>query len=72
MKVISAIEDEDVIKKILKHLGLWEEKARPPPKTRAAPVRIDTLIDDSHSQLPIPAHRLFGGSGTWLYVDLGI
>jgi hypothetical protein len=23
MKVISVIEDEDVIKKILKHLGLW-------------------------------------------------
>jgi hypothetical protein len=26
------IEDEEVIKKILKHLGLWERKARPPPK----------------------------------------
>ena len=24
MKVISVIEDEEVIKKILKHLGLWE------------------------------------------------
>jgi hypothetical protein len=30
MKVISVIEDEDVIKKILKHLGLWDQKARPP------------------------------------------
>ncbi|HPJ66524.1 MAG TPA: transposase [Desulfobacteraceae bacterium] len=32
MKVISVIENEDVIKKILKHLGLWEKGARPPPK----------------------------------------
>jgi endonuclease III len=32
MKIISVIEDEEVIKKILKHLGLWDRKARPPPK----------------------------------------
>ena len=31
MKVISVIEDEEVIKKILKHLGLWDVKARPSP-----------------------------------------
>ena len=35
MKVISVIEDEDVIKKILKHLGLWEVKVRLPAKTNA-------------------------------------
>jgi hypothetical protein len=32
MTVISVIEDQDVIKKILKHLGLWEVKPRPPPR----------------------------------------
>ena len=32
MTVISVIEDGEVIKKILKHLGLWEVKARPPPR----------------------------------------
>jgi hypothetical protein len=32
MKVINVIEDEDVIKKILQHLGLWQIKPRPPPK----------------------------------------
>jgi hypothetical protein len=32
MKVISGIEHEDVIEKILKHLGLWEVKPRSPPK----------------------------------------
>ena len=29
MKVIAFIEDENVIKKILKHLGLWDIKPRP-------------------------------------------
>jgi len=33
MKVISVIENEQVIEKLLKHLGLWDVKARPPPKT---------------------------------------
>ena len=34
MKAVSVIEDEDVIKKILKHLGLWDVKGRPPPKDK--------------------------------------
>jgi len=33
MKILSFIEDPEIVKKILKHLGLWEVKARPPPKT---------------------------------------
>jgi predicted DNA-binding protein (UPF0278 family) len=32
MRIIAFIEDEEVIKKILKHLGLWEAKARPPQR----------------------------------------
>ena len=32
MRFIAFIEDEEVIKKILKHFGLWEVKAPPPPK----------------------------------------
>lgn len=31
MKVITVIEDQDVIRKILKHLGLWEVKPSPLP-----------------------------------------
>ena len=31
MKVISIIERPDVIKLILRHLGLWDGKVRPPP-----------------------------------------
>jgi len=37
MRVISVIEDADVIRKILKHLDLWEIKARPPPKKTIYP-----------------------------------
>ena len=37
MKILSFIEDPEVIKKILKHLGLWDIKARPPPKATATP-----------------------------------
>ena len=33
--VISMIEDKEVIKKILKHLGLWKIKAGTPPKAKA-------------------------------------
>jgi hypothetical protein len=40
MKIISFIEDEDVISKILKHLGLWEVKQRPPSRAKAPPRNI--------------------------------
>ena len=46
MRVIAAIEDPDVIRKILKHLDLWEVKARPPPKTNicSAPEYLPTEV----------------------------
>jgi hypothetical protein len=49
MKVISVIEDQDVIKKILKHLGLWEVKPRPPPKATRLPKTPEYSIDYSIS-----------------------
>ena len=61
MKIISVIDDENIIKKILKHLGLWEIKARPPPKSGHVAERTETLIDDLFSQLP--------ASDNYLYVD---
>jgi hypothetical protein len=57
MRVISVIEDEEVIKKILKHLGLWDIKARPPPKATATPP--DFHIDYSDSQVPPSDNYLF-------------
>jgi hypothetical protein len=56
MRVISVIEDADVIRKILKHLDLWEVKARPPPKTNICsapedlPPEVFTTLDDQ--QMP--------------------
>jgi hypothetical protein len=55
MKVISVIEDQDVIKKILRHLGLWEVKPRPPPKATRLPKTPEYSIDYSLSQLPVSA-----------------
>jgi len=37
MRIISFIEDREVIKAILKHLGLWLVKSRPIPKAHAPP-----------------------------------
>ena len=48
-----SVEDEEVIEKILKHLGLWDLKVRPPPKVKAPSVTIS--IDDSDSQVPFSA-----------------
>ncbi len=31
MRIIAFIEDEQLVKKILMHLGLWEVKRKPPP-----------------------------------------
>jgi len=52
MKVISLIENEEVIKKILKHLNLWDIKARPSPKAAGPPKIIEYTLDYSTSQIP--------------------
>jgi hypothetical protein len=57
MRILSFIENEEVIKKILKHLGLWEVKARPPPRANAPPP--DVHIDYSDSQVPPCEDHLF-------------
>jgi hypothetical protein len=62
MKVISVIEDKEVIKKILMHLGLWERKARPPPKATLPEKTFECSIDYSSSQV-LP------DSDKWLYAD---
>jgi hypothetical protein len=41
-----------VIEKVLKHLGLWNLKARPPPKVKTPSVTI--YLDDSESQISSP------------------
>jgi len=54
MKIIAFIEDEEVIEKILKHLGLWEIKARPPPKPKASLVTMHFDYSDSQISSPDP------------------
>ena len=61
MRVIIFTEDEEDIKKILKHLGLWDIKTRPPPKATGQPKVPEYSIDSSVSQLP--------ASDKWLYFD---
>ena len=49
MKILSFIENEEVIKKILKHLGLWSAKRKPLPRANAPPAHIH--LDYSDSQI---------------------
>ena len=67
MRIIAFIEEPEIVKKILKHLGLWDQnppylrrvKARPPPKLRPAAERAETLTDDSFFQVPTPDNYLY-------------
>ena len=58
MRVISFIEDREVIQAILKHLGLWLVKSKPTPKAHAPPALNQTgsgpagYVLDQSSQLP--------------------
>jgi hypothetical protein len=59
MRILAFIEDEEVIEKMLKHLGLWDLKVRPPPKLKAPSVTIS--IDDSDYQVPFSAPPFLSG-----------
>ena len=60
MRILAFIEDDQVIKKILKHLGLWEVKARPPPRANASPpeVHIDYSARPGATRLPLAAQTM--------------
>jgi hypothetical protein len=50
MRIISFIEEEAVIEKILRHCGLWKEQApRPPPEVEA---RLSLIIGSSNGPAP--------------------
>jgi hypothetical protein len=48
MRILAFIEDQEVIRKILSHLGLWKRTPRAPPP----PPPPDVILDSSLSQLP--------------------
>ncbi|RPI75061.1 MAG: hypothetical protein EHM45_15860 [Desulfobacteraceae bacterium] len=52
MKIIAFIEDEEVIKKILKHLGLWDRRTRPPPKLKPSQPAKDIVYEPSDTDHP--------------------
>jgi hypothetical protein len=61
MKIISFIEETDVIKQILQHLGLWEVRNNGPPAVPLNIVRVPTYLpvpdqapagDEVWSQVP--------------------
>lgn len=47
MRVIAFIEDSDVIRKILKHLNLWDLKRPPRPVAHAPPTQVFPVYDGS-------------------------
>jgi len=52
MRVISTIEDQEVIKSILNHLGLWIAGSRPRAKAHAPPVRAYVADGSCSTGLP--------------------
>lgn len=50
MRIISCIEDEGVIEKILRHLGLWLTRNHDPPAQNVPHIH-ELIYDDSGSQI---------------------
>jgi hypothetical protein len=66
MRVISFIEDQAVIEKILKHLGLWQVKPRPPPWiAKTPPLFTEPHIDYSDSQVAPSDNGLYVDPPAW-------
>jgi hypothetical protein len=52
MKIISFIEDLDIIEKILRHLGLWDIHNHDPPQAVISEPVPELVYDFSDSQIP--------------------
>ncbi len=52
MRIISFIEDQEVLKAILTHLGLWILRSRSPAKAHAPPARECAAGSPSHTTVP--------------------
>jgi hypothetical protein len=50
-EIISFIENGEVIQTILKHLGIWLVRSRPPPKIHAPPTLLESESTDRHPHL---------------------
>ncbi len=47
MRIISFIEDDQLVKKILEHLDLWDVKRKPPPCANGPPPETFIIYDES-------------------------
>ena len=52
MRVVAVIDNIEVIRRILEHLGLWLANARPFPRAHSPP-GLRPLAEDSYAQLPV-------------------
>jgi len=66
MRIISLIDDSEIIKKILKHLDLWDVKRKPPPRANGPPTEAIIIYDqspapsaDDPASLLIPRHKYY-------------
>ena len=78
MRIISAIEQADVIEKILKHLGLWLPERPPSPKANGPPIIPepshipsvdDYVIDPDRSTLSFDPEALDGRLSTGYLIE---
>ena len=58
MRIISFIEDRDVIKTILNHLGLWFIRSKPPAKAHAPPTC--EYVADGFCHAAFPDNAVYG------------
>ena len=55
MRIVALIDDREVIERILRHLGLWQQgvrvgPARDPPVERVIEPRLDDPFPDYHTE----------------------
>jgi len=53
MKIITFIEDLDLIEKILCHPGIWDTRNHDPPKPACSNTIPELIYDYSESQIPL-------------------
>ena len=58
MKIVSFIEDQAVVRKILQHLGIWETQQRPPPKKIVSSLMVEPIVEEEGSWPadPVPVY----------------
>jgi hypothetical protein len=49
MRIIAFIDDQQIVKKILQHLDLWDVKRKPPPRSNDPPTESFIIYDESSS-----------------------